>query len=80
ASALCSRGVIELAILTRSSDESTFSLLRQNQHAVPLILAVQTPSRKQLFETGSRVELYRTPYLRNRDSVMELVGVELLAA
>ena len=29
---------------------------------------------------STRVELYRTPYLRNPTSVTELVGVELLAA
>ena len=28
---------------------------------------------------STRVELYRTPYLRNPNSAMELVGVELMA-
>ncbi len=38
------------------------------------------PLETRLFETGSRVELYRTPYLRNPTSATGLVGVELLAA
>ena len=37
-------------------------------------------SEQGLSETGSRVELYRTPYLRNPASATGLVRVELTAA